>query len=96
MTYQVECAKCGGKGDIKAFSGIAGGICFCCNGKGYVILKSKPNRKVKFAISAICKENGIREVVCHISAKNEAEAVKMAVMQLSRGNSYIPESVSVA
>jgi hypothetical protein len=29
-----ECFKCGGSGFIEAFSGIANGICFRCNGAG--------------------------------------------------------------
>jgi hypothetical protein len=31
-----ECPKCGGHGHIEAFSGIAGGVCFRCNGTGKV------------------------------------------------------------
>lgn len=89
---KAECAKCGGKGEIKTFSGIAGGICFCCNGKGYVELKNPPKRSVKFQISAVAKDNGDRELVFWINAKNEAEALRKAVIQLSRGNLYIPET----
>lgn len=93
--FKAECAKCNGKGEIKAFSGIAGGICFCCNGKGFVELKNAPNRSKSFAITAICKENGDREVVFHIKAKSEMDAVKKAVIQLSRGNAYIPETADI-
>lgn len=96
MTYKVECAKCGGRGEIKAFSGIAGGICFCCNGKGHVELKNAPKRSVKFQISAIAKDTGDRELVCWIKAKNESDAIRMAVAQLSRGNLYNPESAQIA
>lgn len=95
MGYKVECAKCGGRGEIKAFSGIAGGICFCCNGKGHVELKNKPNRSAKFVISAIAKDNGERETVFTVKAKNEAEALRKAVIQLSSGNAYFIESASI-
>lgn len=95
MTFKVECAKCGGRGEIKAFSGIAGGICFCCNGKGHVELKNAPKRSVKFQISAVAKDTGDRELVCWINAKSEEEATKKAILQLSRGNLYIPETASV-
>lgn len=33
-TITVACGKCNGKGEIKAYSNIAGGICFACGGKG--------------------------------------------------------------
>ena len=29
-----ECSKCDGTGDIRAFSHIAGGVCFTCKGTG--------------------------------------------------------------
>lgn len=35
-----ECYKCGGSGDIPAFSGIANGICFTCGGSGRVTVKA--------------------------------------------------------
>ena len=34
-----ECIKCGGSGEIKAFSHYANGTCFACNGKGRVYHK---------------------------------------------------------
>lgn len=96
MTYKVECAKCGGRGEIKAFSGIAGGVCFCCNGKGHVILKNKPQRTAKFGISAIDRESGERvSPVFWINAKSEADAVKKAVAKLSNGTGYIAESAQI-
>lgn len=40
-----ECHKCGGSGYIEAFSGIASGICFTCNGEGKVYLKAERKPK---------------------------------------------------
>jgi len=37
-----ECIKCGGSGEIKAFSHYANGTCFACNGKGRVYHKPLP------------------------------------------------------
>lgn len=96
MSYRVECAKCAGRGEIKAFSGIAGGICFCCNGKGYVELKNPPKRSKKWIVSAVEKSSGeVVEQICTINAKSEAEAIKKAQIQLSRGNGYDPMSAQV-
>lgn len=33
-TVTCDCPKCGGRGYIEAFSGIANGVCFTCNGAG--------------------------------------------------------------
>jgi len=42
---QAECPKCCGKGNIPAFAGIAGGVCFKCAGAGVVnATRSKANR----------------------------------------------------
>lgn len=73
-----ECAKCNGKGEIKAFSGIAGGICFSCNGKGYVMLKKArvPSRK----FGADFGEG----VVCWKNAKSEGAARKAFNVQFSQ------------
>jgi hypothetical protein len=40
-----ECYKCGGSGYIPAFSGIANGVCFTCNGEGKVYLKAERKPK---------------------------------------------------
>ena len=43
-----ECFKCGGSGFIQAFSGIANGICFRCNGVG--VLSFNDVERIKKAI----------------------------------------------
>ena len=41
--FKVECPRCtGGKGVISAFKHVKGGVCFQCNGLGYVMRKTKP------------------------------------------------------
>ncbi|QIG65726.1 putative antitermination protein Q [Ochrobactrum phage vB_OspM_OC] len=94
--FKVECAKCNGKGEIKAFSGIAGGICFSCNGKGFICQKSAPKKSKKFAVSAVRKDdNTVAENICTINAMSETKALQMAIVQLSRGNGYFPETATV-
>ena len=40
---KVECPRCmNGKGNIRAFQHVQGGVCFKCGGKGYVERKSAP------------------------------------------------------
>ena len=53
---KVECAKCGGKGHIRAFSGIQGGVCFSCGGAGYKMQKA-PSRKSKTYIFSFLWED---------------------------------------
>lgn len=93
--FRVECGKCNGRGEIKAFIGIAGGICFSCNGRGFNMQKSAPVRSTKYAITAIEKVTGERIHVCNISARNEKQALEKAVAQLSRGNGFIADSVAI-
>jgi len=40
-----ECPKCGGTGFIRAYSGIANGVCFRCAGKGKFKSSSVPKPK---------------------------------------------------
>lgn len=63
MAVKCECAKCNGKGVIKAFAGIAGGVCFTCGGKGYVMLKQARVEKKKFGADfgegVVCWKNAV-------------------------------------
>jgi RecJ-like exonuclease len=42
----MQCPKCGGTGYIAAYSYVAGGLCFCCNGKGTVdkVMRERKSR----------------------------------------------------
>jgi DnaJ-class molecular chaperone len=94
--FKVVCAKCAGKGEIKAYIGIAGGICFSCNGRGFNIQKSAPKKSPKFTVAAFHFErNEIVDPICTVTAKNEAEAVKKAIAQLSKGNAYDAKTATV-
>jgi DnaJ-class molecular chaperone len=73
-----ECAKCNGKGEIRAFSGIAGGVCFDCNGRGYIMRKATYMPSKKFG--ADFGEG----VVCWKNAKTEAAARKAFNAQFSQ------------
>lgn len=46
-TITCECWKCGGTGYIAAFSGIANGTCFKCNGSGKLTGKAAKPKPVK-------------------------------------------------
>jgi len=48
---KVECGKCLGKGYIRAFSGIKGGICFSCAGHGFKMQKNPPRKSKEFSFS---------------------------------------------
>ena len=90
-----ECGKCAGKGNIKAFSNVDGGRCFSCSGRGVIVTKSAPKASVRFAVSAVAKATGEVETMCIIKARTEAAALKAAIVQLSKGNAYLPESAQV-
>jgi len=92
---KTECGKCAGKGNIKAFSNVDGGRCFSCSGRGYRVTKHAPKPTVRFAVSAVAKDTGKVETMCFIKARTEAAALKAAIVQLSNGNAYIPESAQV-
>lgn len=46
-SHQEACAKCGGKGEIPMYKGIAGGVCFDCKGTGQIARKTMPDRRAK-------------------------------------------------
>lgn len=73
-----ECAKCNGKGEIKAFSGIAGGICFDCNGRGYIM------RKASYLLSKKYGADFGDGVICWKKAKGEEAARRAFLKQFSQ------------
>ncbi|QLO06886.1 Uncharacterised protein [Escherichia coli] len=47
--HKIECPRClGGKGEIRAFRHVQGGVCFRCKGRGYVEVKTIPKPSVRF------------------------------------------------
>lgn len=62
----VDCPKCCGKGNIPAFSGIAGGICFRCGGEG----------KVEYRKVRINKLSPINAMHCGTVVEAEAHRVR--------------------
>ncbi|MBL5769034.1 hypothetical protein [Heyndrickxia sporothermodurans] len=95
--YKVECGKCYGKGIIPMFKhGLNDGTCWNCNGKGYLIQKSKPTKSNKYGIGAISKETGqIVEPIIWIVAKSEKQAIEKAKKTLNRGIMYLPETAFI-
>lgn len=69
----IDCGKCGGTGDIPAYRGIAGGVCFLCGGTGKrkVSASHQPSRKF------VCIYGGAE--LFTVRAKTEAEALSKAV-----------------
>ncbi len=92
---KVECAKCGGKGNIRAFANVDGGRCFSCAGKGFTVQKAAPKIMPKFTIGAMTKDGEFIGRIFAIKAKNEDAAIKKAIEQLSRGNGYIPTTAQI-
>ena len=41
--YKRECSRCRGKGHLYEHIGVFHGVCFKCNGKGYVAVKTHPD-----------------------------------------------------
>jgi hypothetical protein len=49
MTMKVECPRClNGKGHIRAFTHVQGGVCFKCGGAGFVERKTAPKKRFWF------------------------------------------------
>lgn len=47
--HKIECPRClGGKGEIRAFRHVQGGVCFRCKGRGYVEVKTIPKPSIRF------------------------------------------------
>lgn len=100
------CPRCtNGTGIIKAFSHVKGGVCFKCDGKGFVMLKSAPAKPLpKWRVGAINKlqshpgDHPVGAVVFPIfsvAARTEEAAIKKAAEKLSRGNGYDANTVFV-
>jgi hypothetical protein len=70
MAY--KCEKCEGKGEIAAFRGVMGGVCFKCNGTGEQA--KKPAAKSQ---RYSCIYNG--QPLFTKRAKTEAQALKLAI-----------------
>ncbi len=94
--FKTECGKCGGKGEIRQFAAIAGGVCFSCDGKGYSITKNAPRKSQKFPISAVARDTGKLTLVFHVNAQTANMAVKRAQVMLAKGNGYHPNTAQVA
>ena len=95
MTNTYKCPKCNGSGFLSHYSGIANGVCFSCKGNGFKFGKP-PVQGVKFPVTAINRETGVRELVVYVTAKTAEEAVKKAETNFARGHGYVPESAQVA
>jgi RecJ-like exonuclease len=94
--YKSECTKCMGKGHIRAYDHVAGGICFTCNGKGYIETKTKPVESKLFPITAVDNENDQRIIVFHIKAKSEKEALEKAAKRIDNCKGYIHGTSALA
>jgi hypothetical protein len=89
-----KCPKCNGSGFLSQYSGIANGVCFSCEGNGFKIGVA-PVPGVLFTVTAVRKADAARVNVFNTKAKSAAEALRKAIVTLSKGNGYIPESAEV-
>lgn len=95
MTTTYKCPKCNGSGYLSHYSGIANGVCFSCEGNGFKFGKP-PVPGIKFPVTAINKQTGVRELVVWVTAKTAEAAVKKAAARFACGYGYVPESAQVA
>ena len=82
--HKIECPRClGGKGEIRAFRHVQGGVCFRCKGRGYVEVKTIPKPSIRFV--AMQKwanpehdnyNNGDFISTFYFKARSQAEATK--------------------
>lgn len=71
------CPKCGGRGYLEVYNYVAGGVCFCCNGKGTVDRKpSEP--KVRKQLTPEQKLAKVAKQTQAIIDSELAEAIKWA------------------
>lgn len=91
--FKIECAKCDGKGEIKAFSGILGGRCFACSGKGHFFQKTSPIVSFKWAIYVKPKNENAPIRIFNVKAKTEKEAIMKAQNTLVKLDRYDIDTV---
>ena len=89
-----ECGKCSGKGRIAAFNHVVAGVCFKCNGRGYVVRKSAPRPAKKFNVWFLWADEkdanymGGEFCMCGvISARSNAEAERKAKARMNGNGS---------
>lgn len=82
---KTPCTKCFGKGNIRAFSHVQGGVCFSCGGAGYKMVSKSYKPSILFAIEVTCVSSdgcslkpGQRGVAYNIKARTAAEALRKA------------------
>ena len=80
-----ECPRCLGKGHIKAFTHVLGGVCFKCNGTGTVTQKAKPSTSTLFRVSIETIEGSTLSPVFNKKGRTAAACLKAAQKQLARG-----------
>ena len=72
-----KCPKCNGGGYLSCYAGIAGGICFSCEGRGFKFGKA-PVPGVKWAVFGIDRNTGERARLYNVTAKTDTAAVAKA------------------
>ncbi len=95
QTATYTCPKCAGSGHLSQYAGIAGGVCFSCEGLGHKFGRA-PVPGMLFGVSAIRRADGVRVDVFNKKAKTAKEALKKAVQTLRCGSDYIPESAEIS
>ena len=96
--YKVDCPRCmNTSGHIRAFSHVQGGVCFKCGGKGFVLRKTKPQKKSWFKCFAVL--NGEFAHWYNLTAPSEVQALtkwqKEVERRIQRGAKYALEGLAV-
>jgi len=81
--FKVECPRCGGSGILPQHKNVIGGTCFLCDGKGYVMRKTKPSTPRKwFAVLAKEFSGHTLKIVSHKQASSADALHKSMIKQL--------------
>ena len=84
-TYKHPCDRCTGNKTIKSYSHVAGGVCFKCMGKGYVVSNKKTVNK-RFEVTAIFKPDNTRCVIGYASATTADKAIALILQRKTQDN----------
>lgn len=75
-TKTYPCSRCDGKGDIRAYGHVMGGVCFKCSGSGQQ--SSKPRTSIRWTVLSTNPTSGDRGDCYNIQAQTPVKAIARA------------------
>lgn len=90
MNIKATCHKCGGRGRIQGFGHVAGGICFTCQGKGFIMVKRTVKEHAQIAVWGYLNGHiGANDAATELKALNATSVVGAIIRQAaSQGGQY--------